>query len=102
MKIYRILLILVATIISLATIGQSWDVHQAIQQGRPNLESKGNFDLSEDQWNDNGDRYILSNSMKSIYFIGSTYIARWINLLCKIFIDLKTINQLNFTIDPYY
>lgn len=74
MKIYRILLILVATIISLATIGQSWDVHQAIQQGRAKLESKGKFDLSEDQWNDNGDRYILSNSMKSIYFIGSTYI----------------------------
>lgn len=63
MKIYRILLIFVAAIISFATIGQPWDVHQAIQQGRAKLESEGKFDLSEDQWNDNG--YI--NNVKAFY-----------------------------------
>lgn len=73
------LLILVGLLLIFASSGQDWDFYEAIERGKVRYENGLYPKLTEDDWASNlsfgnTNRYTLPNSMRSIYFIDSTYI----------------------------
>ncbi len=76
-KIFFILIILLGVNLMRASNAHNWDVHQTLERGRVELVDGSSPNMTEAQWNsDNtlsGD-YTLPTSMKTIYFVDSTFI----------------------------